>query len=434
MTNPVHIHFSLKEGNIGIIEFDLQGKPVNLLSPEVLEELSQVLDSLREPDPPEGLIFLSRKKDSFIGGAQIEPEKLFKNRDETVRFIQTGRDLFDQIANLPFPTLAAVHGPALGGGLELALACRYRMASSHPRTRLGLPEVMLGILPAWGGTTRLPRLVGLQSALDLLLTGKQVSPKQALRMGLIDRVATTENIGPQARVFMRQIIETGPGFQEKIRRARGRSRKGTSTWFLDKTRPGRAMVFSKARQTVLARTRGHYPAPIKILEVVKKGLSLPVARALPLEQGAMEALMEEETTRNLMHVFALQMGAGKGLPKSESAPGGKTPSLEKIGVLGGGAMGSGIAQWILGRGLQVRLKDINEAAVGNGIRTIHQLFDTLVSRRRLTLFEKEEKLHRLSSTTAYSGFKSCGLVIEAVAEKLDIKKSVIRELQDKAGS
>ncbi|HSG05254.1 MAG TPA: 3-hydroxyacyl-CoA dehydrogenase NAD-binding domain-containing protein, partial [Nitrospiria bacterium] len=254
----------------------------------------------------------------------------------------------------------------------------------------------------------------------------------ALRMGLIDRLATTKEIKTQALSFMGEIIKGGTRTGDKIREARRLSQRGLLASFLERTGPGRSIVFRKAREAVLEKTKGRYPAPLKIIDIVREGMSSPIETALRLEQEGIEYLMRDEVTENLMHVFSLRMGAGKILSrKDEPAPAGK---INKVGVLGAGAMGSGIAQWLLGRGFQVRLKDINEQAVSAGIRNIHRSFDKLVSRRKMTGREKNEAMRLLSTSTAYTGFSSCDLVIEAVADRLDIKKAVLEELQAAAGS
>ncbi|HEY5593823.1 MAG TPA: 3-hydroxyacyl-CoA dehydrogenase NAD-binding domain-containing protein, partial [Nitrospiria bacterium] len=329
---------------------------------------------------------------------------------------------------LSVPTLAAIHGACLGGGLELALACRYRLASDHRKTRIGLPEVMLGILPAWGGTTRLPRLIGLSAALDLLLTGKQLDARRAERIGLVDRVITSREIATQADSFLSEILARGDA---KILASRRRAQDRWMTKFLDRTPIGRMIVFQQARKNVMKATKGRYPAPLKIIETIRKGIGRSIRQSFDLEQDAVKVLIREEATQNLLHVFTLRMHAGK-LPNEIKTPE-TVPSVRKVGVLGAGVMGAGIAQWLLQQEVPVRLRDINEEAVAKGIKSIGEAFNKLVSRRRLRPEQKDDRMRLLSATTSYSGFSSCDLVIEAVAEKMEIKQRVIRNLQEAAG-
>jgi 3-hydroxyacyl-CoA dehydrogenase / enoyl-CoA hydratase / 3-hydroxybutyryl-CoA epimerase len=452
-TSEHGIHASADEHGLVTIEIDVPGKSVNLISPPLLEELSQAIDSIRTDSRIRGVLFVSRKPDHFIGGAEIDVGQFMKEKDATLDFVQRGRDVFQKIAELPVPTVAAIHGACLGGGLELALTCQYRLASEHAKTRMGLPEVMLGILPAWGGTTRLPRLVGLSASLELLLTGKQLNARRAEKMGLIDRVTTPKEIKVQAASFIEEILSGGETVRRKVLSARDRSRRGIVSRFLDRNLAGRAVVFRQARKNVLKLTRGHYPAPLKIIDIVRKGIDSPLQRALDLEQQGIKDLVNEEVTYNLLHVFSLRMHSGgptkdvkvsrtvsstepETSPGSGSSPAGRLDRISpvhKVGVIGAGIMGAGIAQWLLQQGLRVRLRDINEEAVSKGIKSIYDAFNALVSRRRLRPAEKEDRMRLLSGTTGYSGFSGCDLVIEAVAERMEIKHRVIRELQEAAG-
>jgi len=431
MTTEKNIYVSVDDRGHGRVEIDVPGKTVNLISNRLLTELSDAVDSMRADPKIKGIVFLSRKPDHFIGGAEIDPWRFLGNLDATSAFIKQGRDVYQKIAGLSIPTVAAIHGACLGGGLELSLACRYRLASDHRKTRLGLPEVLLGIFPCWGGTTRLPRLIGLTAALDLLLTGKQLDAKRAERIGLVDRVVTSEQIPIQADSFLSEILARGDSLHRKILSARMRSRNKMLKRFLDRTALGRAIVFRQARKNVMRLTRGHYPAPLKILDVVQKGIGGPPERSFELEQEGLVSLAGEETTRNLLHVFSLRMHAGKQSRNTPSAE--SVPSIRKVGILGAGVMGAGIAQWLLQQEIPVRLRDLNEEAIAKGMQDISGAFDKLVARRRMRREEKDDRMRFLSATTGYSGFSTCDAVIEAVAEKMEIKRQVIREFQEAVG-
>jgi 3-hydroxyacyl-CoA dehydrogenase/enoyl-CoA hydratase/3-hydroxybutyryl-CoA epimerase len=431
MTPEKNISISISDRGLCRVEIDVPGKTVNLISPRLLTELSNAVDSILTDPKIKGVIFLSRKPDHFIAGAEIDVQRFFSDLDGTLAFIKQGRDVYQKIASLPIPTLAAIHGACLGGGLELALACHYRLASDHRKTRLGLPEVMLGIFPCWGGVTRLPRLIGLSAALDLLLTGKNLDARRAERIGLVDRVVTSKEIPTQADSFMLEILARGASLHQKIQTARMRSQNKILARFLNQTPLGRALVFHQARKNVMRLTHGRYPAPLKIIDVVRKGIGAPLERSFDLEQEGLRKLVREETTHNLLHVFSIRMHAGK-LPK-ESRPNDHVPSIRKVGILGAGVMGAGIAQWMLQQEITVRLRDINEEAIAKGIKTINEAFDKQVSRRRMRRVDKEDRMRLLSATTGYSGFSTCDLVIEAVAERMEIKQRVIRDLQEAVG-
>lgn len=431
MSTDKNIHISIPDDGIVQIEMDVPGKTVNLISAELLTELSHGIDSIQADPRTKGIVFLSRKTDHFIGGAQVDVQNFLNDRDGVLAFIEQGRAVYQKISEIRVPTLAAIHGACLGGGLELALACRYRLASDHRKTRLGFPEVMLGILPAWGGTTRLPRLIGLSAALDLLLTGRQLDARQAARFGLVDHVITSKEIPVQANVFLTEILTHGDSKIRMIQRARMQAQDRLMTRFLDRTALGRITAFHQARRNILRSTKGHYPAPLKIIEVVQRGIRKPLDQAMALEQEAMKALMQEEVTRNLLHLFSLRMQAGKLLGKVKTI--GTVPPVQKVGVLGAGVMGAGIAQWIVQHDLPVRLRDIHEEAIAKGIHVINGIFDKLVARRRMRTEEKKEQMRLLSATTGYSGFSTCTLVIEAAAERIAIKHQVVRELQGAVG-
>jgi 3-hydroxyacyl-CoA dehydrogenase/enoyl-CoA hydratase/3-hydroxybutyryl-CoA epimerase len=431
MTPEKCLRTTIDDRGLCHVEIDVPGKTVNLISPRVLTELEQAIDSIRSDPRIKGVIFLSRKPDHFIGGAEIDVQRFLSDLDATLIFIKQGRDVYQRIAELSVPTLAAIHGACLGGGLELALACRYRLASDHRKTRLGLPEVLLGIFPGWGGITRLPRLTGLSASLDLLLTGKQLDARRAERIGLVDRILTSKEIQMQADTFMLECLTQGASLHRKIQSARRRSQNKILARFLNETPLGRALVFHQARKNVMRLTLGRYPAPLKIIDVVRKGIGGPLERSLELEQEGLHALIREETTQNLIHVFSIRRHAGK-LPK-EITPSDLVPPIRKVGILGAGVMGAGIAQWMLQQEIPVRLRDIHEEAIAKGVKTVNEAFEKQVSRRRIRPEEKENRMRLLSTTTDYSGFSTCDLVIEAVAEKMEVKQRVIRDLQEAAG-
>ena len=365
------------------------------------------------------LVVISGKLDSFIAGADIEAIGRLEGPEEAEEKSRQGQAVFQRLRDLPVPTVAAIHGICLGGGTEMALACRHRIATDHPKTRIGLPEVQLGLLPGWGGTTRLPRLVGIRSALDMLLTGKQLRASSAKRAGLVDEVLPPEGFRESAHRFTLRVLDgAGPS----------RTEPGLVDRLLGGTALGRRIALSSARKKVLAQTGGHYPAPLKILEILPELLSLPEDRALKVEAHAFGALAATAVHAHLLHVFHLRESARK---TDRAFPGVDPAPIGRLGVLGAGVMGGGIAQLAADNGIHVRMKDIREEAVAGGLEHAQGLFDRQVERRRMTRRQAEEAMGRITGTLDYDGFGGLDLVVEAVVERLDVKRAVLAETETK---
>jgi 3-hydroxyacyl-CoA dehydrogenase/enoyl-CoA hydratase/3-hydroxybutyryl-CoA epimerase len=405
------------------ITFADPDRKLNVLDEGVMKRLAGHIDELASGAMGErvrAVVFFSGKTDSFMAGADVDAIRGIQGPSDGEEKARIGQEIYSKLAALPLPTVAAIHGICLGGGLELALACDHRLASSHPKTRLGLPEVQLGILPGWGGTTRLPRLVGLQASLDMLLTGKQVRAESARRSGLVDAVLPPEGFRDAARRFAVQVAEgAAPAHRRKAR---------LFTRLLDGTGPGQRLVMRAARKQVMKQTRGHYPAPLKILDVLKEALRLPVERALQVEARAFGELVATPAHRNLLHVFGLREDAKK---VERRLPDGSASPVNRMGVLGAGVMGGGIAQLAASSGIHVRMKDIRDDAISGGLRHARQLFETQVKRRRMTRQEAEVQMGRISGALDYQGFGGLDLVVEAVVERMDVKKAVLAETESK---
>jgi 3-hydroxyacyl-CoA dehydrogenase / enoyl-CoA hydratase / 3-hydroxybutyryl-CoA epimerase len=311
--------------------------------------------------------------------------------------------------------VAAVDGVCLGGGTELILACDVRIASDRPETRIGLPEIRLGIIPGFGGTTRLPRVIGLSDALGMILTGTTVSARRAQRTGLI-----SERMHPA--VLYERARELALSLADGAKPARRRPRLLKRV--LDGTSPGRRIVLRQARRQVLRETRGHYPAPLEALRVVRRSARLPLDAALAVEAEAVGRLVVTDVSKNLLHVFRLMEAAKKAGP-----PGAVPRPVERVAVLGAGVMGGGIAQLLAYRGLDVRLKDIAADALGLGLRHARGMFDRMVRRGRIQRRDAERFMDAISPTLEYTGFATADVVIEAVVERMDVKKQVLREAE-----
>ena len=307
-------HLKIDPDGIGWIVFDDPGRKLNVLAEPVMKRFAEILDQVREAaarGEVNVVVVYSGKPDSFIAGADVEAIEALEDPLEAETKVRLGQAIYMDLEQLPVPTVAAIHGICMGGGFEMALACRHRVLSDSAKTRMGLPEVMLGILPAWGGTTRLPRLIGLQAALDLLLTGKQIDARRAKRIGLAGEVLPADLFEEKVRDFALRATELPTGSS--------RLRRKLLTRALDDTRPGRRLVLAMAKKKVMASTGGHYPAPQRILEVLRDNLGRSVEKSLAAEARAAGELIVSSVCKNLIHVFHLRENARKFGRDRESA-------------------------------------------------------------------------------------------------------------------
>ncbi|HEY5895466.1 MAG TPA: 3-hydroxyacyl-CoA dehydrogenase NAD-binding domain-containing protein [Chthoniobacterales bacterium] len=406
------------------LTFDRPESSANLLDCETLGQLNEHLDFIEHDSGIRAVIFATAKPRIFIAGADLKA-LISADSNELRAYIEQGQAVFSRVSHLKVPTVAAIHGACVGGGYELALACDHRCATDDRATRIGLPEVSLGILPAWGGSTRLPRLIGMLKALDVILHGKVLSAKQALRLGMIDELVPRE-----------MLVEA----------AQHLTRKGKRHHLLHVDTSAihplvGAAIAPGARSRVLARTRGHYPAPLQALEVVSHaGTSRHDPESFARERDAVLKLATTDTCRNLVRLFFLQERAKKltvnafpALPISDAIPR-KVGSEggDRIAVIGAGTMGSGIAQWLASRGHRVMLRDIAPDRIAAGMRNIASLTEHGVHRGRFTKLEARDALDRVSPTAGPVPLSRVRLVIEAAEERLDLKKELFAELDASA--
>ena len=431
MTRSATPTFEIDSSQIGWITFDDPDRSMNVLTEAVMLRLGELIDEARGAADEGRLVALivrSGKPDSCIAGADIEVIASVEDPEVAERAIRTGQSIYDDLAALPVPTIAAIHGVCVGGGVELSLACRYRVLSDAKKTKMGLPEVQLGILPAWGGTTRLPRLIGLQAALDLLLTGKRINASKAKRIGLASEVFPAELFEDKARTFALGVVENPD---------RGATRKRPIlTRFLDETGPGRRIVLRAAHKRVLGTTGGHYPGPLRILDILGDHLGGTIEASLLAEAKAAAELLVSPVCKNLVHVFHMREAArkGDGVTQDDDTTTSVTLGLESslvddIGVLGAGVMGGGIAQLGASRGIRMFMKDIDHAAVTGGLQHAKSLFDKSVKRRRLNRREAAQQLELISGGLEYHGLSNADLVIEAIVEQMAVKKAVLHETE-----
>ena len=414
--------FEIDDDAIGWITFDDPDRSMNVLSEAVMRRFADIIDEARVAarEARVRAVVIRGKPTSFIAGADIDVIGRTEDPALAEAQIRMGQAIFSDITTLPVPTVAAVHGVCVGGGVEMALACDHRVLSDSTRTTLSLPEVQLGILPAWGGTTRLPRLIGLQAALDMLLTGKKVRPSKAKRIGLASAVVPAPIFHDTVRDFTLGLVgdkgAPGTGRRSFIQRA------------LDGTSPGRALVLRLARKKVLKQTGGHYPAPLAILDVLAQTLGKSVEESLAAEAREAAVLLVGPVCKNLVHVFHMREASRKGT----GLPAGATASprvVAKVGVLGAGVMGGGIAQLAAARGIQSWMKDIQHEAVTGGLQHARGLFDKAVKRRRMTKREATQAMDRIAGGVDYHGLSGSDVVVEAIVEKMAVKKAALAELE-----
>lgn len=416
MTEQNSVALQIESDGVAWLVIDAPGK-LNVLSSDVMAQLNDCIGQIENAQSRiKALIIRSGKEGSFIAGADIAEIGAINDAGEGAAKAALGQSVFTRVSRLPMPVIAAIDGICLGGGTELILACSYRIASDRRETKIGLPEVQLGILPGFGGTTRLPRLIGLSAALPIILTGKPVDARKAEKIGLVDEKVAAPILYHRAGQVARELVRGTKVVSKRLRRST----------ILDRNPLGRALVLRLARKQVMKETRGQYPAPLRVLDILPSLLSSDVDDALAIEARAIGELIVSDVSKNLIHVFRLSEAAKK------AAPDVKARAVEQVAVLGAGVMGGGIAQLLAYRGYAVRLKDVKEDAIGLGLRHAQQAFDKAVKRRRIDKRDAQKMMQRISPTLDYSGFGASDLVIEAVIERMDIKKSVLQETEQHA--
>ncbi len=411
------ISFELQSNNIAIITIDLPDSKVNLLSRDTMLELDQCIEEAKSKNA-KGIIVCSGKEDNFGAGADVQQIRALQNEppEHCYEASKMGKEVFAKLASLN--SLAAVHGTCLGGFTELALACKYRIASPDKKTQIGVPEIQLGFVPGWGATVRLPRLIGAEQAFKLISTGKNVDAKKAYKLGVVDQIVEKDN-------FIAEANEILSGKEPK--RASVPMDKSLRRFFIDKTPIGQALFAKMAKGAVYAATKGKYPAPPEALKVVLKAISADEDKldsVFDKESQAFAKLATTPVSSNLVNIFFAQTESKKTNFDTKNS---EKPKV--IGVLGAGVMGAGIAQAAAYKGFEVYLKDIDQAALDKGVQTVKGLFDNLVEKGRMSESEAKEKFALLKGTLNYNDMSNCDIVIEAVLEKLSVKEAVRAELE-----
>lgn len=405
---------------IAVVVLDLKGHPVNVISRAVKDEFIACFAALADDARVKGVAFLSGKPDNFIAGADIEEFVRLSSAAEAERLAAEGQEMLDRVARFAKPVVAGIHGGCLGGGLEFALACHYRVATDHSKTQIGLPEVQLGILPAAGGCQRLPRLIGARAALDMILAGKVERASKAFRVGIVDELVPPPILN---EITVRAAQKMAAGWRPK------RKRPGGFVGFLLDGNPlGRRIVFRAARKQVLERTAGHYPAPLAALEAVEHGLRHGIAEGLKREAQLFGQLAVTDVSRKLVQIFFATNQLKKDPGVAHAPPAAR---VQRLGIIGSGFMGSGIAGTAVAQAdVDVRMKDADLARVAQGILAARAILDDRLKRRRISRYEHARQVALLSGGDSYAGFGRAELTIEAVFEDLAVKQQVLREAEE----
>jgi 3-hydroxyacyl-CoA dehydrogenase/enoyl-CoA hydratase/3-hydroxybutyryl-CoA epimerase len=406
---------------IAHVVMDHPGRKLNVLDRASIADLAAALDALEADAALEGVVLRSGKSGSFIAGADVEAIGAITQREDVLELIRAAHVVFGRLAAFRCPTVAAIDGVCLGGGTELTLACDSRIATDEPRTQIGLPEVLLGIYPGFGGSLRLPRLVGLTAALDLMLTGRAVDGRRAEKMGLIARMVPAAWLIERAHERIAQLAAR----PAKRRRDRYRPR-GAGEWFLNRTAIGQAIVLTQARSMTRARTGGHYPAPIALLDVLGHTLGRPLERGLEIEASRVADLVVGPVCKNLVRIFHLSEQAKKD-PVTDPAL--KAAPVRNLMLIGSGVMGGGIAELASRNGIEVRMRDLKPEALTHALQVAHALIVDRNRKRRAPPREHDAQMARIQPTLDVSGAGRADFAMEAVVEDLEIKRRVFAELE-----
>jgi len=420
-----------RDDGIAVLWMDDPDEPVNTLKPELADAFAAVLEELEDSSAAKALIIASAKPDNFIAGANLEMLQSVRSIAEGRALAELSQAVQRRLASLPMPVVAAIHGTCLGGGLELALAADARVASRDRATRLGLPEVQLGLLPGGGGTQRLPGLVGLAEATSLLLSGRQLDADAALRVGLVDAVVPHDEL-------LQAAIHRALGLRRLHRRA-GRplvpsatlspfSRRGLLHLLMARNPIGRQLFFARAHRQILDRTRGNYPAPERILEVVRTGLEKGRKAGYSAEARAFGELVVSPQSRALVGMFFATRELGKENGVDDGAV--TAREVERVGLLGAGLMGAGIAYLCAAKaGTPVSIRERDQESLDKGVQRVRELVDGRVRRNRLSTQQGEAVVGRVSGTLDIAPLASADLVIEAVFEDTDLKRNLLAEVE-----
>lgn len=420
-----NLKFSIDKSGIAHLIFDLPNEKINKLSGEVLLELEKAINVIEGNKAIRVLLISSDKKDVFIAGADINEIKGITDKKDALVKVSRGQNILNRLSELKIPTIAIINGACLGGGLELALACGYRVAVVNKKTILGLPEVNLGIIPGFGGTQRLPKLVGLKESLKMILSGKPVDVKKAAQIGLVDEVVREEFLEEKLSNFVTEIInrkENNPYLTKQNQASV--QRFYSETLFFQKY-----LFYYFAQKDLYEKTKGKYPAPFYALEVIKRTYGKTYAkRGFEIELEAFCELAIGEVSKNLIEIFFINEELKKDDGISSYAV---KKEIKNAVLVGAGVMGGGIAWLFANNDLNIRIKDITQNAISIGYNQVTKIFNQLKKIRKLTPQQISMKMDYITSGVDYAGFEACDYVIEAVVENMAVKKKLLAEVETK---
>lgn len=419
MSTEKAFHLTIDEQNIAWLAIDVPGEKMNTLQAAFAQEMQEVFATLEaQKTSLKGMVIHSLKPDNFIAGADVRMLNACQSASEAQALAKQGQEMFQTLSDLPFPVVAAIHGPCLGGGLELALACHYRVCSDADITRLGLPEVQLGLLPGSGGTQRLPRLIGLLPSLDLILTGKQLRAKKAKQLGVIDACVAETILLDVAKKYV--LDNSG--------KKRHQANTSAKEKLISHTQLGRKLIFDQAAKKTKQKTRGNYPAADAILEVIRHGLDRGLKAGLELEAKRFGDLVMSLESKALRSIFFATTEM-----KKETGSDAKPQTVKRIGVLGGGLMGAGISHVSVAKAkVPVRIKDVSNDGVLNALNYNYKLFDKQRKRRILSKAQMQTKMAQLSGGIDFTSYQHIDVVIEAVFEDLTLKQQMVADVEANA--
>ncbi|UPQ87184.1 fatty acid oxidation complex subunit alpha FadJ [Vibrio sinaloensis] len=419
MSEQTAFKLAIDEQNIAWLSIDVPGEKMNTLQAAFAEEMEAIFVQLAEHKSSlKGLILHSLKPDNFVAGADVRMLDACTSAKEAQALAEKGQQMFQQLADLPYPVVAAIHGPCLGGGLELALACDYRVCTDSDKTRLGLPEVQLGLLPGSGGTQRLPRLIGLLPSLDMILTGKQLRAKKAKKLGVVDQVVPHTILLDVAK----DLVEKQSGSKKAKRKVSAKEKLMANTGL------GRKVIFEQAAKKTREKTRGNYPAADAILEVIRFGLEKGFDKGQQKEAERFGELVMTPESKALRSIFFATTEM-----KKEHGSDAEPKTVSRAAVLGGGLMGAGISHVSVAKAkVPVRIKDVSNDGVLNALKYNYKLFDKQRKRRILSKAELQSKMLQLSGGTDFTTFNHTDMVIEAVFEDLALKQQMVADVETHA--
>lgn len=412
MERADYVSIHIAGNGVATVWLDQKGEKINKISPEVIELFDGIISDLKNDDSVKAIVLISRKKD-FIAGADIEAFKKVKKPGDFEPITRKGHSILKEMEDSKKPIVAAIQGSCLGAGLEIALACTARMASDGSETKLALPEVQLGLLPGGGGTQRLPRLIGIQKALDMMLTGKNIFSKPAYKMGLVDRLIHKEALHRAACEFALELCK----------RPLQRKDKRTSVEkLLEGNSVTRNVIYKKAGEMVMKQTQGNYPAPFKIIECVKTGMEKGRKAGFDAEARLFEQLILTPESRQLINIFF-------GMTEKKKNPWEGAREVNTLAMLGAGFMGEGIAEVSAKKDIKVLLKDLKMEGIATAKANIWKGMEKKLRRKVMSKPEAEAIVDHIYGQTDYEHFDRVDIVIEAVFEDINLKRKILAETE-----